>query len=154
MASSEVQNAPIPGLQQAVPYVLSAGSALLSGISVASRFFTSILSIIARSILIFSPLPILLYVFAPIIVFSELVVDVFVRLPFQFTSYLLDAFYPVYVFFGVACITGALLGLFGRLLAKFMVNIAMNVEAVMKEEEEPEAPVIKRQKRTRVKVED
>lgn len=156
MASAGTTNAPPTGLQQAIPYVLSAGSALLSGISVASRFFASLLSTTAHSILIFSPIPILLYIFAPVIVFSELVVDVFVRLPYQLAAYLLDAFYPVYVFCGVACIIGALFGLFGRLLAGFLVDIAVNGYLVQEQEQEqvPEVAVTKRQKRTRVKVED
>ncbi|KAF9459509.1 hypothetical protein BDZ94DRAFT_892841 [Collybia nuda] len=156
MASTETINTPPPGLQQAIPYLLSAGSAILSGISVVSRFFVALLSTTTRSILFFSPLPILLYVLAPVIVFFELVVDTFIRLPLGVTMYLLDAFYPVYVFCGVACIVGGLMGLFGRLLSKFVVDLVMNgyppVEEVKPEVEDARPP--RRHKRRKIKVEE
>jgi hypothetical protein len=37
---------------------------------------------------------------------------------------LLEVFYPVYVFFGVACITGALVGFSGRLITGLLVDAA------------------------------
>jgi len=65
----------------------------------------------------------LLYVFAPVIVFSQLVVTIFLFGPYNITLYLLDALYPLYVLAGVACITGGVLGITGRGLSQLLVYL-------------------------------
>jgi hypothetical protein len=70
---------------------------------------------VAHPLIFLFPFPILLYILAPVIVFVQLLFDLVVTTPYRVISYLSDAFYPVYVFVGVACITGALVGLGGRL---------------------------------------
>ena len=69
-------------------------------------------------------MPILLYLFAPLIVFCQLVATIFLFAPYKSILYLLDAFYPLYVLAGVACITGGLLGIGGRGLSLLMVHLS------------------------------
>jgi len=75
-----------------------------------------------------SPLPIVLYVLGPVIAFLDIAATVFIRAPYNGVVYLLDAIYPLYVFCGVACITGGLLGLVGRVLCRVVINMAQRGE--------------------------
>ncbi|THH11452.1 hypothetical protein EW146_g8040 [Bondarzewia mesenterica] len=59
-------------------------------------------------------LPVLLYVFAPVILFLQLLFDALIITPFNVLIYILQAVYPLYVFVGVACISGAVIGLGAR----------------------------------------
>ena len=43
--------------------------------------------------------------------------------PYKIILYLLDAFYPLYVLAGVACITGGVLGIAGRELSRLLVYL-------------------------------
>ena len=123
MATQAARTTP-PALQQLLPYVISGGSALFSAISTVFRSLIHLLSASFRSILIFSPLPVVLYLLAPAFVFLQIVADICVVLPYRIAVAFLDVFYPVYVFLGVACITGALVGLSGRLITGFLVKAA------------------------------
>ena len=98
---------------------------LISYITTAFSWFKYFLSYISSfRLLLFWPVPILLYLFAPVIVFSELVVTVFFFAPYRSILYLLDAFYPLYVLAGVACITGGVLGIAGRELSRLLVYLS------------------------------
>jgi len=44
-------------------------------------------------------------------------VDILVLTPYRVTVYVFQALYPLYVFVGVACIIGAVMGLLARMLA-------------------------------------
>jgi len=72
--------------------------------------------------LVLSPLPILLYIIAPITTFIDVSTTIFIRLPYVTFLYLADALYPLYVLVGVACITGCIFGYGGRLLVRTVVN--------------------------------
>ena len=134
-------------LQQLLPYV-SGGSALFSSVSVVFRFLIRLISSTSRFILFFSPLPIALYLFAPAFVFLKIVTDFLIVLPYRITLSVLDVFYPFYVFFGVACITGALVGLSGRLITELLIQAAL-VEDIRTRKLE----MVKKTKRARVKIE-
>ena len=60
---------------------------------------------------------------APFFVFLETLVEVFVRLPYQIVMSLLDTFYPIYVFCGVACITGGIIGVTARIISNVLVSL-------------------------------
>jgi hypothetical protein len=94
---------------------------LISYITTAFSWFLS--SIASLRLLLFWPIPILLYLFAPVVVFSELVVTVFLFAPYRIILYLLDALYPLYVLAGVACIAGGVLGIAGRELSRLLVYL-------------------------------
>ncbi|KAK1233055.1 hypothetical protein PQX77_003782 [Marasmius sp. AFHP31] len=76
---------------------------------------------------VLAPFAILLYVFAPAIVFVQVILDVVVFIPYRACVYFVDALYPLYVFCGVACITGVLIGGLGRALASWTTMIAMDI---------------------------
>ncbi|KAF8969547.1 hypothetical protein BDZ97DRAFT_1915104 [Flammula alnicola] len=100
-------------LSQILPYIAASFSVLTS----ASRVVLSLF----RPLLLLSPLPVLSYIFAPLLVFLDIVATIFIRSPYRILVYLLDALFPLYVFCGVACITGGLLGLIGRVLCRVVV---------------------------------
>ncbi|KAF8143109.1 hypothetical protein K438DRAFT_2110365 [Mycena galopus ATCC 62051] len=62
--------------------------------------------------------PILLYILAPFVAFLELFLEIWVLSPYRAIIFVADALYPTYVFLGMACITGALLGLVARYLVR------------------------------------
>ncbi|KAJ6487369.1 hypothetical protein C8R47DRAFT_1127196 [Mycena vitilis] len=107
-----------PALARALPYAQSAVSVIFSASAALARaMFASVAfagRIVMHPVAILSPFPVLLYILSPAIVFVQLVLEAFVYSPYRAILYLSDAFYPIYVFLGVACITGALLGLSGR----------------------------------------
>ncbi|KAJ6517700.1 hypothetical protein DFH09DRAFT_1373013 [Mycena vulgaris] len=108
-----------PALARALPYVKYGASIILSSSLVVFRACFTTLRFIARivthPIVFLSPFPLLLYILAPIIVFVQILLDVAVYSPYRAVVYMADAFHPAYVFLGVACIVGALVGLSGRL---------------------------------------
>ncbi len=65
---------------------------------------------------LFSPLPVFIYAFAPLIIFTQVTLDIVVFSPARTVVSLLEFVYPLYVLVGVACITGLLVGGVGRLL--------------------------------------
>lgn len=148
MATQTAAAATPPALRQLLPYVVSGGSILISGISIVFRSLIRLLSTSSRSILIFSPLPIALYLLAPVFVFLQAVTDIFVVMPYRITLALLDVFYPVYVFFGIACITGALVGLSCRMITGILVEVAYGEHVRSRK-----SKLVKRGKRARVKIE-
>jgi len=75
-----------------------------------------------KPLFLLSPIPILLYVFAPVVVFIDAVTTLFIRLPYQTFLYLTDALFPLYVLCGVACITGGLFGLGARFLCRVLIG--------------------------------
>ncbi|KAF7341526.1 hypothetical protein MVEN_01890100 [Mycena venus] len=97
--------------------------------------------IIAHPIVFLSPFPVLLYILAPVIVFIQIFLEIFVYTPSRAIIYLSDAFYPAYVFLGVACITGGLLGLVGRLTVNGVVYIITPPPSALPSETEEEKPL-------------
>ena len=102
------------------PYISSGFSATKYAFSLIASLFNFLLRL--------SPLPIVLYVIAPVTVFLDLVVAIFIRAPYNGVLYLLDALFPLYVFCGVACITGGLLGLTARILCRVIINLVRRGE--------------------------
>ncbi|PPQ78565.1 hypothetical protein CVT25_011777 [Psilocybe cyanescens] len=124
---------------QILPYITLAFSVL-------QAIFSFILSLF-RPLLHLSPLPILLYVLAPVIVFLDIVATIIIRAPYRTITYLLEELFPLYVFCGVACITGVLLGLSARVLARAIVTaVALDQESsdspnLTQPEDEPKADI-------------
>jgi hypothetical protein len=138
-----------PGaLQPLLPYLVSGGSAVFLGVSIVFRSLIHLISSTSRSILFFSPLPIALYFFAPAFVFLQIVANILIVLPYRITLSVLDILYPLYVFFGVACITGTLVGLSGRLITELLIQAAYVDHTRIRKVE-----TVKKGKRARVKIE-
>jgi hypothetical protein len=91
------------------------------------RGLSSAVSKLFSFILILSPIPIILYAFAPVLVFLQLAFSVLVLLPYHTVLYLVDVLYPLYVFFGMACTAGALIGLSGRILAAILTAVILDI---------------------------
>jgi len=102
-------------ISRILPYISSAFSA--------SKYVSGLIVSLFQTLLHLSPFPIILYVIAPLTVFLDLVVAIFIRAPYNGVIYLLDALFPLYVFCGVACITGGLLGLTGRILCRILIHL-------------------------------
>lgn len=100
-------------ISQLLPYLTAAFSALKLTGRVAARALRPIRSL--------SPAPALLYLLAPVFVFLDITATLFLRTPYRTAVYLLDAAFPLYVFVGVACITGGILGLAARLLSRVII---------------------------------
>ena len=115
------------GTSTAIRSITNAGSPisqLISYITIAFSWFKYFSGFISSfHLLLFWPVPILLYLFAPVVVFSHIVVTTFFFAPYKSIIYLLDAFYPLYVLAGVACITGGVLGIAGRELSQLLVYL-------------------------------
>jgi hypothetical protein len=63
-----------------------------------------------------------------VIVFLDIVAAIFIRAPYNSVVYFLDAMFPLYVFCGVACITGGLMGLVGRILCRVLIDMVQHGE--------------------------
>ena len=100
-------------LLKLIPYAYTAFSLLVSFLSFSSVIFK----------LVLYPLPVISYIIAPITIFIDVVLTIFIRVPYRTFLYVADAFYPVYVLLGVACITGCLFGYCGRILTRFLLNL-------------------------------
>ncbi|CDO75167.1 hypothetical protein BN946_scf184866.g8 [Trametes cinnabarina] len=88
-------------------------------ISIASTYILRGLSAIIRSIIV--PLPFLykplLYLLGPVIVFAQVLLDIFIFTPYGITVTLARNVYPIYVFVGVACLCAGLIGYLARAVA-------------------------------------
>ena len=100
-------------ISQLLPYLTTAFSTLKLAVRVAARAL--------RPIRTLSPAPALLYILAPVFVFLDIAATLFLRTPYRTAAYLLDAAFPLYVFVGVACITGGILGLVARVLSRVII---------------------------------
>lgn len=65
---------------------------------------------------------------SPLIVFATLVAKLSLITPLATTCYLLKTLHPVYVFCGVACITGIVIGMGGRALSTFLTRTFSKME--------------------------
>ncbi|KAI8982732.1 hypothetical protein BD414DRAFT_418916 [Trametes punicea] len=114
------------------PAVISAASATSSSppivelarvagnvIALSFSYLSHGLAIVTRSLLVSLPLlynPVI-YLLGPVIVFSQVLLDVFVFTPYAIIVSLLRNVYPIYVFVGAACICAALVGSLARLIS-------------------------------------
>ncbi|TFY68770.1 hypothetical protein EVG20_g3428 [Dentipellis fragilis] len=125
--SPTVQATP-PPILQLLPLLSRTFSASVSASSYIARNASSALSLFLTPLTLM--LPAVLYVFAPFIVTSQILLDAFVVIPYRVTVYILQVVYPLYVFVGVACICGALLGFGARQVVKGIVWVILGDGAI------------------------
>ncbi|KAJ6468915.1 hypothetical protein C8R45DRAFT_1017836 [Mycena sanguinolenta] len=129
MASSVTQSAvpasDAPALVRALPYIQSAATLVLYSVLSLLRAVFAAAALLVHPIVLLLPIPIalLLYILAPFLVFSQLLLEILLYTPYRVVVLLADAVYPAYVFLGVACITGALLGWTGRSVVRGVVGV-------------------------------
>ncbi|KAG7443598.1 uncharacterized protein BT62DRAFT_1008956 [Guyanagaster necrorhizus] len=124
-------NAPLLDVLLPLLPLFSQYLALLSGaITTSIRAVQWALSKASYPVILLSPFPVFIYVFAPLIVFTQVALDIVVFTPARTILSLLELVYPLYVLMGIACITGLLVGGIGRLLTlRILVwGIALPVE--------------------------
>ncbi|KAJ7458978.1 hypothetical protein FB451DRAFT_1273003 [Mycena latifolia] len=116
-----------PALARALPYIKAGASVIISSsLAIFRASFAAlafITKVVAHPLVFLSPFPFVLYILAPVIVFVHLFLDTAVYKPYRVIVYLSDALYPAYIFLGVACIAGALMGLSGRLAVLGVVYV-------------------------------
>ncbi|KAF7373950.1 hypothetical protein MSAN_00607500 [Mycena sanguinolenta] len=129
MASSVMQSAvaatDAPALVRALPYIQSAATLLFYSILSLLRTVFATATLLVHPIVLLLPIPIalLLYILAPFLVFAQLLLEIMIYTPYRTIVFLADAVYPAYVFLGVACIAGALLGWTGRSVVRGVVHV-------------------------------
>jgi len=87
---------------------------------------------------VYLPLPAIAWVLAPATVFLGYVAAA-VLAPLRAGAYLAEAVHPLYVFCGVACLTGMAVGYGGRLVARLVIGSILPPAAEDKREEKEEA---------------
>jgi hypothetical protein len=117
-------------LVKALPY-------LKAGFSFSYQASISFLQL-TRRFMVF--IPILVYLLAPFTIFIGYIGHIFIFAPYSTLVYLLDAVHPLYVFCGVACLTGVLVGYIGRTVARLLVGAFAYPEA----SEDASTDVVKR----------
>lgn len=120
--ATEVASQP-RAIQRAYPHLKAGLSFLLASSLALYRLLVALAFNISKPILLLSPVPIALYILSPIFTLCSVLFDMLVLMPFKAAVYLFDALYPLYVFCGVACIMGCLLGLGGRYLSDVLVKM-------------------------------
>ncbi|KAG2039084.1 hypothetical protein BDR03DRAFT_1090796 [Suillus americanus] len=106
-----------PPITQIIPVLRATFSLLRTFLSQASRIVVAL----ATPLLIFVPL--ISRLLAPVILVFHIVLDATVYTPYTIISNVAAALYPLYMFCGVACIFGAVLGILGRSLVTLSNNI-------------------------------
>lgn len=149
--ATSVPTALPPPIVQVLPYISQAASFLLTATTITFQTLFSLITQVSSHLSIISPLPIISYLLAPIIVFFQILVDLLVFTPYSITIYALDAFYPIYVFCGVACIAGATIGVIARGIAMLLVTVSVGPEV---DSESEVAKQVGYQTGTSIKVEE
>jgi len=116
----------VPPIRQILPLLSTAVSFILSNIPVVVRSLVKLSSWVSYPLSLLSLLPAVQYALAPFTVLIQVVLDTFLFTPYNISLYLLDVFYPVYVFCGAACICAMMLGIFARILVRATTSILMN----------------------------
>ncbi|KAH7927988.1 hypothetical protein BV22DRAFT_1193151 [Leucogyrophana mollusca] len=119
-----------PPIAQLLPLARNAFTILSSVTLTLSRLLLAVL----RPLHIF--LPVLLSILAPFTLLFDILLDGFVLTPYAVVSGAVAALYPVYVFCGVACVSGAAVGIFGRGLVS-VLNAVVAPSSSAKEEIAP-----------------
>lgn len=106
-----------PPITQIIPIFRATFSLLRTFLSQALRVVVAL----ATPLLIFVPL--ISRLLAPVIFVCNIVLNAAVYTPYAIISNVAAALYPLYMFCGVACIFGAVLGILGRSLVTLSNNV-------------------------------
>ncbi|KAF9790347.1 hypothetical protein BJ322DRAFT_382719 [Thelephora terrestris] len=72
--------------------------------------------------------PVISYLVAPLLVFVTMIINISLLAPFSAARYVLSSLYPIYVFCGIACITGVVVGIGGRVLSALLTRAFAKTE--------------------------
>jgi hypothetical protein len=107
------------------PYLLTFLRKSLHLALVLPKYAITFLTTLSHSAII-TPLT---YILAPFFTFAAVFFSITLGTPWKFLVWLLEALFPLYVFCGVACITGALVGFGGRV-------VCLSIARTLREERE------------------
>jgi len=107
-----------PPISSVLPLATAAFFAGLSVVRHVSQLFKGVFFYFLSPFLVI--IPIVAYLLSPIIISSKVLLDLFVLLPYRATVYTSEAVHPLYSFLGVACISGAIIGLGARQIVMFV----------------------------------
>ncbi len=113
----QAQTSP-PPISSLLPLLSSAFSAGLSALSHVAWLLKIIFFSLLYPFLAIIPIPI--YLLSPVIITSKILLDLFVVLPYHAVVYVSQAFYPIYAFIGVACLSGVIIGFGARQLVSLV----------------------------------
>lgn len=148
-ATQIVQNS--PPIANLLPILSKTATFLAALVSKTSHVALSIIVWAAYPLLVLAktPLPLIRYILSPVIVFGQIILGLFFIVPYHIIVDFFVAVQPFYVFCGVACITGAVVGLGGRFLAG-LFNVIIDGpgqtekpagDKVMPSDEKPKKPI-------------
>jgi hypothetical protein len=112
-AAVVLETPPPPPLFALLPY-------LAPGVSPIIAFVQGAFKAIFQAI--YQPIPVVLFLLSPLTTFLHYLAAVLFFIPYTYGVYVAtEVVHPLYVFCGVACLTGVLLGLLGRTLSSVLV---------------------------------
>lgn len=124
LPTATVQITTQPPITKIVPILRATFSVLRTFLSQASQAAVAL----ATPFLIL--VPIISRLFAPLILVFHIILDATVYTPYAIISSVAAALYPLYIFCAVACISGAVLGVFGRFLIALFNNVVAPIPEV------------------------
>jgi len=124
-----------PPIAQLVPILQAVLRALYSLLRFTLRFFLALLAPL------YGIWPIILTLISPITVVIDIILDATVFTPFSIIRSVAVAFYPLYIFCAVACITGAVVGLFGRYVVAVTLGTFAQSKSFFKTPKAPSPPL-------------
>jgi hypothetical protein len=109
-----------PPITQLIPLISKTWTFLVAAASYLIHAFIFLASWISYPMLVIvkAPLPFILYILSPVIVFGQILFGGLFIFPYNAIVEFFVELQPFYVFCGVACISGAVIGMGGRLVAE------------------------------------
>lgn len=143
-----------PPIANLLPILLKTATFVAAFLSKSSHVARSIVAWAAYPLLVLmkAQLPLILYILSPIIVFGQIILGLFFVIPYHILVDFFVAVQPFYVFCGIACITGAVVGLGGRFLAA-MFNVIIEGPGETEKPADDEVPLDEKPKQ-QIKSED
>lgn len=125
----------LPPIAQVVPVLSAIATFVVAAVSKSSYALIAAISWVSHPILALlkAPLPFVLYLISPLVLFIKIVLGIFFVIPYNGVVDFFVAVQPFYVFCGVACISGAVIGLGGRMVAGFISEIILGPEEMQGE---------------------
>lgn len=149
-AVSPTASQPSPPIVQMLPLVRLVASVCSWVVSLTIRAF----------LFIFAPLrllwPMMLSLLSPITVTLSIVTDAVIFVPFSLIHRTISALYPLYVFFAIACLTGAAAGILGRLIVFTVLGVLTHSRGSLQRRKSqtplPASQPLRRRKRRTVRI--
>ena len=118
-SATQALDGPAP-ISQILPVISQVLSVLATTFTVIATATVTIASYMIYPILFLSPLPLILYILSPVLVLGSILLDALIVTPYYAVSSLAGIVYPLYVLLGIACLSGAFMGVSGRIISRML----------------------------------